>query len=52
MSTTLSSNQLKLATGLVKKSGFKLKEFNNENVLKLQKDKTIIYLFPKIQKNE
>jgi hypothetical protein len=42
----LSSKQVKLATGLINESGFKLKEFNNRNVLKLQNGKTTIFLFP------
>lgn len=44
---TLSSKQVGLASGLIKKMGFKLKEFNNSNTLKLQKGKIIIYLHPK-----
>lgn len=43
----LSSKQVKLATGLIKKSNYQLKEFNNKSVLKLQNGKTTIYLFPK-----
>ena len=47
----LTSKQIELASGLIKKGGYALKEFNNRNVLKLQKDKTTIYLFPKTQKS-
>lgn len=44
---TLSSKQVGLASGLITKLGYKLKEYNNSNTLKLQKGKTTIYLHPK-----
>lgn len=47
MGGILSSNQIKLASGLITEAGFKLKELNNRNVLKLQKGLTTIYLYPK-----
>ena len=46
----LSSKQTNLASDLIKNAGFKLKEFNNQNVLKLQNGLTTIYLLPKKQK--
>lgn len=43
----LNSKQVGLASALIKESGFKLKQYNDSSVLKLQKGKTIIYLYPK-----
>ena len=42
---TLTLKQVQLATGLVGE-GYQLKEFNINNVLKLKKDKTTIYIYP------
>jgi len=38
----LSLRHIKLATGLIKESGYKLKKLNDQK-LKLQKDRTTIY---------
>lgn len=42
---TLTLKQVDLAKGLVGE-GYQLKEFNTDNVLKLTKDKTTIYIYP------
>jgi hypothetical protein len=42
---TLSLRQLQLAANLIG-SGYDLKEFNKENMLKLNKGKTTIYIYP------
>lgn len=47
---TLSEKQIELAQGLIGE-GYRLKEFNTQNVLKLNKDKTTIYIYPPKKKN-
>lgn len=46
----ISEKNIRLATELIKKNGYVLKQFDNRSVLKLQKGLTTIYFHPKTEK--